>query len=457
MDKTESTLKGFVESFFNNLGCVLQKKEETFHISGVPAEFEMLYGKKGPYVITFDPAATQGELVSRGSFLLKIITSYLEQRGQTAIVKLAFDHDYLAAFKRSFSFKKCELVSLTKKALYRPIYIFSFGTTLQYINEKEQVMNSIAIHNGSVLPFNLDQYNHEPGNPRELDTSGVRESYGAAREALKKLIEPRITDISEVLSQKIARESERIRGHYQQRLGEKEHTLVKLKEQLTTLDKTSPLPPAMAQRRERLVENLRLLEDSHFESALKEEQEFFIRDEEFKHALNVSTKLVSTTIAYYPVFIFTLTIKNRDVVRTLTIPYNTFSNDFEKPLLCEGCQHSIREIFLCGSAHVICTNCFDSCRTCERGMCSLCVRKTCTQCARKQCKQCVARCTLCWQDVCKTHLRTNYATGTQGCTSCLHACARCGVFADTRHRSRDLEGRELCQKCATLSKVSFTR
>lgn len=455
MDSALSDLRKFAESFFVNLGCAVASEGKHVIVSGVPADFESAYGKPGPYRISFESASNNEELLSRGSFLLKTMMNYLEQRGQTALIKLVFDQDYLAAFKRSFSFKQCELVSLTKKPCYHPLYLFSFSTTLQYLNEKEQVMNTVAVRDGVVVPFSLEQYAYEQGNPKDLGSIEVKPSYNCAKEALKVLIAPRVEEISQVLAEKIARETDRITEHYGSQLREKEYTRAKIREQLATLDKASPLSASMAQRRDRLIENLRLLEDTQFESKLTEEQDFFIRDEEFKHSLNVSNKLVSTTLVYYPIFMFTLTLKNKDVSRSVLVSYNPLKNDFETPVSCEQCARVIQELFLCGSAHVLCANCFDSCRTCERGMCALCMKKTCSQCARKLCKRCVSRCTVCWKDVCKTHLRVNYATGSEGCTSCLRQCSRCGSFADKAHLARDLDGSELCVKCASLSKVIF--
>ena len=453
MDNALSDLKKFAESFFVNLGCVVVADGKHLVVSGVPADFESAYGKLGPYRISFESASSNEELLSRGSFLLKTMMGYLEQRGQTALIKLVFDQDYLAAFKRSFSFKQCELVSLTKKPVYNPLYLFSFSTTLQYLNEKEQVMNTVAVRDGAVVPFSLEQYSYEQGNPKDLGAIDVKTSYGCAKDALKLLIAPRVEEISNVLTEKIARETNRIKEHYGSQLREKEHTHAKIREQLSALDKASPLSASMAQRRDKLVETLRLLEDAHFESKLTEEQEFFVRDEEFKHSLNVSNKLVSTTLVYYPIFMFTLTLKNKDVSRSVVVSYNPLKNDFETPVSCEQCTRAIQELFLCGSAHVLCANCFDSCRTCERGMCALCMKKTCAQCARKLCKRCVSRCTVCWKDVCKTHLRVNYATGSEGCTSCLRQCSKCGSFADKAHLVRDLDGSELCVRCNTLGKA----
>lgn len=450
----QSDLKSFAHSFFSNLGCAVTQVPQGFSISNVPADFEAAYGKKGPYVVTFDQQAS-GELVARGSFLLKTMTSYLDQRGQTALVKLVFDQDYLGAFKRSFTFKKCELVSLTKSASFRPLYLFSFSTTLQYLNEKEQVMNTLALHEGQVVPFTLDQYTYVAGDAREISLSGAKEAYAHAKDSLKGCISSRLNEVSLVLEQKLAQETARIRDHYAHQLAERETTLIKIKEQLATLEKASPLTAAMAQRRDRLIENLRILESPDFENKIVEERDFFVRDEEFKHALSVSNKLVSTTIVYYPVFTFNLHLKNADVARVFSIIYNPFKNMFESPVTCEQCHTDIREIILCGSSHIICGNCFDSCRSCERGMCGLCMKKTCTQCARKLCKRCVARCGFCWKDVCKTHIRINYATEGEGCTGCLRACSRCGAFADNKHRIRDLDGSEICLKCNNLSRIKL--
>ena len=452
MDSTTSDLLQFAESFFVSLGSQVSTDGTNLLITKIPADFERAYGKPGPYKISFD-TSTSGELLSKGSFLLKTMTSYLEQRGQTALIKLIFEQDYLGAFRRSFSFKRCELVSLSKKPDYRPIYLFSFSTTLQYLNEKEQVMNSIAVRDNQVVPFSLEQYKYEQGNPKDLGNSDVKSAYAFAKESLKSLINPRVEEISKILSEKTSRETDRIKEHYNHQLAERTKILDRLREQIAIIDKANPILPPMVQRREKLVENLRTLEDTEFESKLTKEREFFVRDEEFKHSLNVSNKLVSTTLVYYPVFTFTLAIKNKDVSRNLLVDYNPMKNDFESPINCEHCKRSIQEIFLCSSSHILCANCFDTCRSCDRGICSLCMKKTCSQCARKLCKRCVARCAFCWKDVCKTHIKIDYSTGKEGCNSCLRQCSRCGSFADKIHLTQDIDGSEICLKCSKLSKV----
>lgn len=452
MNLATDDLRRFAHSFFSNLGCTLREDNECLIVSSLPSEFESAYGKQGPYRLNFNAAHAEGELVARGSFLLKTMTSYLEQRGQTSLVKLVFDQDYLSAFKRSFVFKKCELVSITKTPRYVPIYVFSFSTTFQYLNEKEQVMNTLAVHNGEVIPFFLEQYAYEQGDPRDVSLEESKPSYDKAKQALKERIESRITDISHVLDEKLAQETARIKEHYTHHLAERQTSIARLREQLANL---SPQMPSFAQRKERLMEGLATLELPDFEARLVQEQEFALRDESYKHALNISTKLVSTTVVYYPIFSIGLVLKNSDVSRTFVVSYNPLTNDFAEPVVCEHCKHSLREIFLCSSAHVTCANCFDSCATCSRGVCSLCMKKTCSQCARKVCKRCATRCSFCWKDVCKNHLRTNYATGTEGCLGCLKPCSRCQLFGDTTHLRRQANGSLVCLKCATLASVSF--
>lgn len=457
MDQTISDLRHFAHSFFSNLGCTVVWEGDELLVSALPEAFETSYGKRGPYRLLFDAQEGPGELVARGSFLLKTMMAYLEERGQTALVKLVFDQDYAAAFKRSFAFKKCELSSLSKTARYQPLYLFSFSTTLQYLNEKEQVMNTLAVHEGKIIPFSLEQFAHEPGDPREVVLSDLKEAYAQAKTALRERIESRVNDVSHTLNERMVQEIARIRNHYDHQLNERSETIRKIKEQLSTMEKASPLTATMIQRRDRLLETLKTLEHPDFESKVVRERDFVVRDEEFKHSLNLSTKLVSTTVAYYPLLSFNLILKNADVTRAFSVVYNPLKNDFETPVVCEHCTHPLRELWLCSSSHVVCANCFDSCRSCDRGICALCVKKTCVQCARKLCKRCVARCTLCWKDVCKSHLRINYATGAEGCTSCLRACSRCGAFADKSHVSRDLDGSEVCAKCASLAKISFAR
>lgn len=454
MDQTTLDLRTFTESFFTTLKAQLDWQGKVLQVHSVPTEFETFIGKKAPYTIVFD-TTSPGELVARGSSLLKSMTSYLESKGQTALIKLVFEHDYLVALKRYFSFKGCELTSISKQARFTPIYQFSFATTLQYLNEKEQLLNTIHIENGTLIPFNIGEYTYTAGNAQECNAQDVKSSYQTAKQAVRDRSMPRLEELSALLSEKLSRETERIEQHYGQRRKERADTRTRLQEQLTQLEKTPPTP-ITAQKKERILESLKNMNAENIDAMIAQEQTFFLKDESFKHSLTVDTKLVSTTVIYYPIHILTLTIKNNDVTRAVTLEYNPLKNCFLTPLGCENCKHELREILLCSSSHILCSTCFGTCRSCERGICSLCTKKACLACARTLCKRCVTRCSVCWKDACTQHIHTNYSTGSLGCTLCLKQCTQCKHYGDKEH-VQFVQGSYICTKCRRLEDFNRIR
>jgi hypothetical protein len=447
MESQLSDLKKFTESFFKTLGANITWSGESLHVSSVPSDFESFFGKPGPYTLVFEQGL-QGELVARGSFLLKLMTSFIENRGQTAIIKLVFDYDYLEALRRYFSCKGCEIVSVSKTPTHIPLYQFVFSSKIQYLNEKEQVLTSLIVNaDGAPVSFNLAEYASVPGNAQELGQHDVKVPYSRSRDAVRERIMPRLTELSTFLSERLKLETDRIEQHYARQQKEHEISRERLNEQLHALDKL-PSSPSTIQKRMKLLESLKQYDSPERIEAILQEKTFLLKDETLKHALNVDTKLVNTTVIYYPHHVLSVTLKNKDVARSITLTYNPLKNEFIKPLCCECCNREIREITLCSSSHVSCTSCCMSCRGCNRSVCSLCAKKLCVVCAKTLCKRCVSRCSTCWKDACLPHLKTNYATGSEGCTRCLKPCSKCGSYADVKHLS---EG--VCLKCARITEV----
>ena len=59
----------------------------------VAMDFQKYYGKRGPYKIVFDREQAEDgfEVVARGSYLLKMMASYLDKSGETTLLKINFN------------------------------------------------------------------------------------------------------------------------------------------------------------------------------------------------------------------------------------------------------------------------------------------------------------------------------------------------------------------------------
>ncbi len=229
-------LKSFVEGFFRNMGAQIVDNNGLLVVSNISRDFELLAGKKGPYRMSFDRAEENAEFVTKGSTLLNSIMSYMGERGQTTLIKLDFERDYKTEFKHYLSLKNSVIQDFTKNAEFRSFPRFSVVTTLQYLNEKEQITNNICLENGKVKDFSLEKYKYQEGKKNEVSTIKLKEDYEAAKVELKKLIKNRVEDTANNLSDKLNREIERVRRHYTKQRGEFEQMVLKLKEQIKNLE-----------------------------------------------------------------------------------------------------------------------------------------------------------------------------------------------------------------------------
>ena len=417
--ENKDELKKFTEAFFNNLKCNLIWKSDILEVSNVPSAFEEFFGKKAPYFISFDQSMENVELVSKGSFLLKTMIKYLGDRAQTTLIKLDFERDYKNEIEHYFNFRGCEIYRFDKKTNYNSLLRFTFTTTLQYLNEREQLTNDVYVQNNQVIPFIIEKHKYVQGMKNEVPDVDVRIAYVQSKEYLKQLIAPHILETQEILKTKLEKETQRIQEHYTHQRREIEVSVQRLIDQKKNVLKEFPEDSNdLKQKLLRIDEQIVNLRNPNKEKELLDEEQFFIQDELHKLSLGVDNKLMNTAIIYYPIFTFSLTLKNVHAARQLDLTYDPL-NDTLTPVQCEACKRELRELMICSSGHVVCSNCDRPCAECGRELCSQCMKRTCDTCARRLCKRCGQQCSQCLQVSCKSH------------------------FENTK-------GRSICQKCARL-------
>ncbi|MEK6825466.1 MAG: hypothetical protein AABY00_01635 [Nanoarchaeota archaeon] len=419
--KELAELKEFTASFFKNLGAITIWNQETLIVKGVPKDFEEFFGKKSPYKLVFNRSeeAQDTELIAKGSFLLKAIALYLEKKGQTTLLKVrALDPKELLRHK--IVFNNCEIFSFEKKEKYKLITRFTFLTTFQYLNEKEQKMIPIYLSEGKTIEFDDRRFQFDEGKKEDIEVSGIKEQYVAARERLKELIKPQINEISKILKTKLSKEIERITSHYQRQENEIDKQIQSLTGQRSELEKPeSKIDSQIASiRLKRIGEQLQKIAEENLKAKLQKEKEFLFRDEIQKHGLNIDTRLLNTTIIYYPIYQCTMLLKNSEVIgRPLEFFHNAKENTLT-PLLCESCNVSLSSLTLCSSGHVVCKGCSLPCKSCIFGSCKLCGFKRCTRCDREYCKKCTKKCGRCFKEFCKTHVVPGKGATRLVCLNC---------------------------------------
>ncbi len=420
--KELAELKEFTASFFKNLGAKTVWNREMLIVTIIPKDFEDFFGKKAPYKLVFDrlEETHETELIAKGSFLLKAMALYLEKKGQTTLLKL-HSLDPRELLKHKVVFNNCEIFSFEKKQQYKLIVRFTFLTTFQYLNEKEQKMTSIYLSDGKSSEFDEKRYQFDEGEKEDIEITGIREHYAAARERLKELLKPQIVQIGSTLKSKLTKEIERINSHYQRQEQEIDKQIQTLSNQHAELDKLeSKIDHKTAQiRMKRITEQLQKITEEDKKSKLLKEKEFLLHDEVQRHGLNIDTKILNTTIIYYPLYQCIMLLKNSEVIgRPLEFSYDSKENEMT-PLLCESCKEPLSSLTLCSSGHVICKACSLLCKGCTFGSCKICNFKRCTRCERDYCKKCIKKCGKCFKEFCKTHIVPGKGMTRAVCLSCL--------------------------------------
>ena len=408
-------LQKFVESFFTNLKAEWKNEGDVLVVTKINKEFEDYYGKKVPYKFVFSGEVKgDEELIAKGSSLLKVIAAFLENRGQTSLVKINFNFDKID-IEKFLKFKNCEIQSLTKENKFAKIVRFSFQTTFQYLNDKEQSISEISVGDEGVMDIHLEKYPLVEGKKTEIEIGDIKNHYLLAKDKLKLMLEPKIKRISDMLDRKLEKETIRIREHYKSQIKEIQLSLASKGKDEEVGDITSKLA---------------------------KEEEFFIKDEEHKHSLNITNSLLNTTIIYYPIFYITLWLKNNQTTSSIQISYETFKKQLES-VKCESCKNELREISLCAGGHVSCSSCLEKCRECGKDFCKACLTRTCSYCNKKLCSKCYGKCLKCGKIYCLQHVKKPEMK----CVSCLKRCS-CGNYSDKFEKCSC--GREFCEKCREI-------
>ncbi len=413
---TESEdLKNFVVSFFTSLKCNLAWDGNKLTVFNIPENFQKFSGKASPYQIVFlQEHATDGEeVIMKGSFLLNSIKEFLADKGQTTLVKIDFELNDEVEIKNFFKLRNATITNISKKETYDFMTRFTFLTNLQYLNEREQVMTPICVKENQIIDFDLEKYNLLAGKKDEIKTSDIKPQYLAAKEYLKKLIEPKIEKIGANLNIKLEKELQRIKQHYLNQIKEDGDNLIKSEKQIRELENqlNNPENKELDQsflkiRIKRLAETIENLNSEKRKAALSAEEDFFNRDETNRHSLAIDNKVINTTIAYFPIFNYSLYLKNHDAMRILNLVYNPLTKEISK-LKCEVCSQELKDLWLCSTGHISCYACMKACLDCGNEYCKNCLKISCFVCEKQLCKKCAKKCNLCGKYKCKAHMSSS--------------------------------------------------
>jgi len=451
-------LSKLTEDFFKSLKCEVVWKDKVLFVDKVPLDFEKMFGKKSPYGFVFEreDLNDENELITRGSSLIKLIASYLDNRAQTTLLKINFNLDMKEELKKHINFKDYEIMNIIEKNNNDYIYRFTFLSTFHYLNEKEQIITPIYVHDKSIEDkFNIEDYETVPGKKEEVELEDVKDQYGVAKERLKIILQPRIAKASEFLDKSLEKEMKRLEFHYLNQVGEiykeVQDGQKKIEELTMKLSGKSSEDnkKIFLDKIEKSKQNIERLRSSEDFIKFEKEKEFLVNDEKHKHSLNISNNLMNTTIIYYPIHSIRASVKRKTykLSKELRLEYNPLTKKLS-PLLCEGCGKEINEIITCSYNHLSCKACIEKCPSCFNIICNSCKKSQCNVCSAKMCKKCESICSKCSKPMCKSHSCKDFIAGRDICTNCAEYCSCCNRFTSKNNFKRcEICRSNVCSSC----------
>lgn len=449
-------IKKFTENFFSSLKSEISWRGNTLYVANVPEKFEKFFGKKSPYEIVFEESELSGnrELINKGSYLLKCMSSYLENKGKTTLLKINFklEKDLNSELKNLFNLMNSDTAEISKKIRNKLFVRFTFQTNFRFLNRVEKSINQIFIHDGKVVKGDLDSYDICEGDSKDIETSEIKEDYEIAKKEISERLTKKTKEVSDFLKANLLDEIKRIETHFKQCTSEISDSIKQNQDKIQALRNEINKNPSekgnLDEKIAKLEEAIKKLKDSSKLEDFERERESEIKSEKIKNSLNIENKLINTTIIYYPVIVFSVFIKNSSSARVFELSYNPLIDEWSK-LVCESCGEKIENIFLCSSGHLSCNNCFNSCPSCNKGFCEKCLTKVCNICERKVCKDCIIRCSSCGKSVCKNHSAEDEMSGKISCTNCLEKCPNCHEYKNPKYFRKSLKKNiKICEKCS---------
>ena len=447
---SQERVRDFVERFFESLNCKVSNLENFIEVENVPESFEKFCGKKGPYRFCFDFEIGGCELINPGSYLMKAMNEYLDGRGETTILEMNLEFEPLGEVLKKFSLRNCKIQKIEKAIEKSHLFRFTFSTTFQYMNEKEQMINHVYVKNDEVIEMDYPEEIFLEGK-KVKDIGDTEFAYNVAKNYLKEKLNDKTKEVSGNLKLVLEKEISRVEEHYARQVREYMEMIEKNSDEIRVLQMTKPTSKDELEKTElkidRLQKEVLQIELSDEFKRTEKEKNKFIQDEIQKHSLNVKTKLLNTTVILYPKYKLQVFVKNPLGAKMIPVNYNSFEKKFSE-LKCDSCNSEVEEIILCGSGHLTCRQCGVKCEKCGEIYCELCMKNICNECGKKVCSNCISKCGVCGKQLCETHLRIMPHTKKLVCNNCLTSCNDCGGIVDPETLMKSKDGFFRCPDCS---------
>ena len=358
------------------------------------------------------------------------------------LLKIDFNIKPIEEIKKKISFPNSTIRKITFREKPGFFYRFTFDTTFEYLDKKENLTNEIYVFNSKPIEGDLSKYIVLEGNKEKTQIPDTKHAYFVAKEELKKRIQEKRNKISKLLSFHLEKEKEKIEKDFGKETKGFQKELDEISERLMEFAKLREVEKI--QKEKEKIKSLR--EKSNF-STLEKDKIRAIQLESQKHLLNVENKLSKTTAITYPIYVFTIEVDANPVKKSFSVEFDPLAKEVSG-LNCEICGNKVREMFIDPNGHATCKNCSLVCESCGRRFCKKCLKNTCEICSKRICKDCGVRCFRCSKFVCKSHARLDVVTGRYYCLNCLKRCERCGEMKDPfTFKVSKKTNAEICETC----------
>lgn len=269
-------------------------------------------------------------------------------------------------------------------------------------------MNPIFVQDNKIIPFD-EKLNLVEGNKRDFQEVSADKEYSIAKEELKKAIAPKTEELKSKLIKQLNDEISRIHQHY-------ENNLAEIEVQEKSLKKQRESNKGDKEKTKKITKSIENFNEENNKKKIRDEEEEFIQKEIKKHGLKIDSKLLNTTIIYFPIYHLNLTLEvEKNNYKMIEIIYDPLKKTIS-PLHCKSCGKEVKEIILCSSGHLTCRNCGEKCASCGSIYCKSCQTKKCAECGRTICSNCQNTCEVCGKVFCDYHIIKN--SGKKMCKSC---------------------------------------
>lgn len=431
-------VREIVESFFKSVKAQVDSQGDSIIVRNIPEKIQKTFSMGASEEFSFEQNGP-GQFVEENSQIFRKIKDYLRNSPSRTLLKI--DFEFPKNIHEKINLRNCSLDKIEKKHQNNYFSRFTFLTTFRYLNNNEQTLNEIYVHEKKVVNGDLSDYDVKEGNAQEANTSHLAEDYNIAKEKLKEILGGKITDLSGEVNSELDKEVKRINEHYAHMASEldlnKQRLIARMKENLEEA-KTQKFKETLDKSEEEFKK-------------IEREKEEIINNEKTKYTLDIDNKIINTTIIYYPVFKITFKLSDAKSEKELEIIYNPLTEEISK-INCDSCKVELEELNICNGGHICCNSCLHLCSECGKRFCKECFSGICNSCGKLVCKNCGKKCSDCGKINCKNCMRKT-TSAIEKCKDCIVYCPICSKITDKISLVRDSSGRMICKSCSIRSKM----